>query len=60
MVTIKIVASCKFLIPVVSVGGVILRETYCIKPKGHQDHHQNAEGGVMVNNTRFYERMGMK
>ncbi len=60
MVSIRVIPACRFLLPVVSAGGVIIKESYCILPKNHLGPHRNEYGGVMVNNTRFYERMGMK
>ena len=58
LMLIKVIPACRFLIPVVSEGGIVLRQTYCIKPKGHLDHHQNAEGGIMVNNLQLRRQMG--
>jgi hypothetical protein len=42
-------SQCRTPLPLMSTGGIVLRETYCILPAGHEGPHRDAFGGAMVN-----------
>ena len=62
-ITIKVVPSCRTLMPVFSNGlkggRILLREEYCQLPAGHNGPHRSESGGVLANdegNMRLLEQ----
>ncbi len=56
MPTIRIMPgarACHFKGPVLSEGGICLREEYCVFPLGHAGPHRTPSGGTFANHERF-------
>ncbi len=45
---------CKFMLPVMSAGGVCIGERQCLLPRGHDGPHKDGHGGVIVNQEALH------
>jgi hypothetical protein len=52
MIVVKVLpvrSQCRYPIPILSTGGLILREEFCFLPAGHDGPHRGPHGGIIVN-----------
>jgi hypothetical protein len=49
---IPVRSQCHYPLPIFSTGGILLRETYCLLPAGHDGPHRN-EGAILHNVEGF-------
>ncbi len=49
---------CSFRFPVMSTGGVILKETPCLLSRGHDGPHRGPDGAMAVNDLDVRKMLG--